>query len=411
MLNITQSSTTEWFIYTEPSISNPAFLLAAYNESTCKTVYFNAANTADEDCTFLIFEITEVGEGGVEDLDNGEVRLSPSGDWTISVYEQTTGSTNKDPNLATFLKEVDLNVISDGECYQSPSGTGGVCDPATVENSDTTYQVNVSSGSTLILPDITHTDSDASPSTLPAQTAMVCTPCILQDLYDAATSAQTSTVIETNTEAAKIAYRRPIYTGETLIYRTGADGWQAANGTFDYTHQGKRPVLQVEDPAARDGTFNDYSMLSPLTPNAFGNTNVWTNSKGAQIYDGSDGSIATYAINHVDGFGYWIQRIGSTINWNNAIDTAHTSVLGGFNDWRLVNKKTLENLIVVAAVNVFGYTPITGWIGGGITILWTSNTSFTGAVDKYTIDSAGIVAKTNRSVTANLGAVMCRNHY
>jgi hypothetical protein len=55
-----------------------------------------------------------------------------------------------------------------------------VCDDATVENSDLSYTATVSSGDTLVLPDITVTDSDGSTFTQPAVTNVVCTfnpPC------------------------------------------------------------------------------------------------------------------------------------------------------------------------------------------------------------------------------------------
>jgi hypothetical protein len=55
-----------------------------------------------------------------------------------------------------------------------------VCDDATVENSDLSYTATVASGGTLVLPDITVTDSDGSTFTQPAVTNVVCTfnpPC------------------------------------------------------------------------------------------------------------------------------------------------------------------------------------------------------------------------------------------
>jgi hypothetical protein len=54
------------------------------------------------------------------------------------------------------------------------------CEDATVENSDESYTASVASGGTLVLPDITVTDSDGSTFTQPAVTNVVCTfnpPC------------------------------------------------------------------------------------------------------------------------------------------------------------------------------------------------------------------------------------------
>ena len=45
-----------------------------------------------------------------------------------------------------------------------------------VTNSDATYNATVNVSETLVLPDITHTDTDGTPTTLPAQTPFVCAP-------------------------------------------------------------------------------------------------------------------------------------------------------------------------------------------------------------------------------------------
>ena len=57
-----------------------------------------------------------------------------------------------------------------------PSETAD-CDAATVTNSDDSYTRTVASGATLELPDVTHTDSDGSPVTLPGMEPFVATPC------------------------------------------------------------------------------------------------------------------------------------------------------------------------------------------------------------------------------------------
>jgi hypothetical protein len=49
---------------------------------------------------------------------------------------------------------------------------------AIVENSDKTYRESVKSGKTLVLPDVTHTDSDGSSVSLPGLTPMTCTPSL-----------------------------------------------------------------------------------------------------------------------------------------------------------------------------------------------------------------------------------------
>ncbi len=60
----------------------------------------------------------------------------------------------------------------------------GVCVDATVENSDQTFTDTVGSGATLVLDDITHTDSDGSSAVKPAQIAFVSTLCIDTSILD-----------------------------------------------------------------------------------------------------------------------------------------------------------------------------------------------------------------------------------
>ena len=51
-----------------------------------------------------------------------------------------------------------------------------IANDATIENSDLSYTNTVASGGTLVLPDVTNTDSDGSSVVTPAQTPFVCTP-------------------------------------------------------------------------------------------------------------------------------------------------------------------------------------------------------------------------------------------
>lgn len=53
----------------------------------------------------------------------------------------------------------------------------GTPDPATVRNSDSSYSTTVASGATLVLPDITFTDSDGSSSSVPSVQDITATPC------------------------------------------------------------------------------------------------------------------------------------------------------------------------------------------------------------------------------------------
>ena len=126
---------------------------------------------------------------------------------SVTAIVQNTDTTE----LATKVVSDDDNIItvpnisftdSDGTVTSEPSGVNLVCTPiapcddATVENSDASYSNTVASGGTLVLPDITVTDSDGSTFTQPSVTNVTCTPNP-KDLTIAipyATSDDTSTV-------------------------------------------------------------------------------------------------------------------------------------------------------------------------------------------------------------------------
>lgn len=75
--------------------------------------------------------------------------------------------------LLTFTVEGE-GLCLDADHFEPGAGD---CDPATVTNSDDSYTRTVAPGATLELPDVTHTDSDGSPVTLPGMVAFVATPC------------------------------------------------------------------------------------------------------------------------------------------------------------------------------------------------------------------------------------------
>lgn len=66
-----------------------------------------------------------------------------------------------------------IDTVPSGGIYEYFSE---VCNPATVENSNQSYTDTVASGGTLVLPDITVTNSDGSTYTQPAVTDVFCTP-------------------------------------------------------------------------------------------------------------------------------------------------------------------------------------------------------------------------------------------
>jgi hypothetical protein len=70
-----------------------------------------------------------------------------------------------------MTKVLDINGSIRTVIYTEPD----VCANATIENSNASYTDSVASGGTLVLPDITVTDSDGSTYTQPSVEDVVCT--------------------------------------------------------------------------------------------------------------------------------------------------------------------------------------------------------------------------------------------
>ena len=116
-------------------------------------------------------------------------------------------------NLSGSQLKISIPYITeDCECGCPLIEPINTCVPAIVKNSDVSYIETIESGGVLVLPDITHTDTDLTPVTLPAQEPMICTPVVLERIY-----------------------LRPIPTGQSVIYAQYDDAWKVANNADTYT--------------------------------------------------------------------------------------------------------------------------------------------------------------------------------
>jgi len=110
------------------------------------------------------------------------IETVPSGgEYTIAgsgTVENSDASYSSTVNVGDTLVLPDITVTdSDGSTSSVPSVQNVLCTPsadATVENSDSSYTNTVASGGTLTLPDITVTDSDGSTFTQPSVVNVVC---------------------------------------------------------------------------------------------------------------------------------------------------------------------------------------------------------------------------------------------
>jgi hypothetical protein len=186
---------------------------------------------------------------------------------------------------------------------------------ATVTNSNASYTDSVVSGGTLVLPDITVTDSDGSTYTQPSVENVVCKPIPVG-----------ATLIKT---------------GQTTSYRTGDDG-------------------DIEA-----GRATDFFTLASNNP--FGNTNRFTDELGGQTYT-NNWVIDWSTYNGANVLGIYRTSIGA-LNWDTAIDNAISGTYGTFSGCRLINRRELENFQNFSLTSVLNYSPLN--IASGF---WTSTT-------------------------------------
>lgn len=327
--------------------TKPFFLLVAENRCSHLKVFFNADNLASAGCPPK-FTITEVGYGGIEDLNNGQIRLNPAGSWEISLYEQNV-QYNKAPIFADLLTTEYFKVISDGICCP-PTPSGIACpiftDVIITDAMNPASPIFKSSGElyTCFAPacagvDVTDSLNPLSPIHVPDGGAYVCTACPFSVITDALNPASpvgiapeapytcfninTATCQQLNdnlTSAQRQVIQQVKVTksGQTTSYAAGDDG----------TLQSGRGV--------------DFFTLSCNNPS--GNTNRFEELVANFITNWRDKTMI-----------YKIQQGNQT--WANmflAIAVQNAIPLGGYSNWRAFN-------CVDAVVNAC----FEGTVGGG----------------------------------------------
>lgn len=84
------------------SISNPYFLFRFTSDYSREQVIFLASNVSAYTDRYDKFSITETS--GTTDLSNGVISLTPTGEWTYEIFQQTSSS-NLDINYTGALLE------------------------------------------------------------------------------------------------------------------------------------------------------------------------------------------------------------------------------------------------------------------------------------------------------------------
>lgn len=238
---------------------------------------------------------------------------------------------------------------------------------ATVENSNESYSETVVEGSTLVLPDIDHVDTDGSTVSTPAQEVFVAI------------------------QQSGIAYQRPPVSGLTTSYRTGDDAWHLVNGSYDYTPPTNPTHIAQLDTTHANPHFN------LVNNNAFGNKNRFTDINGLQVYGDS------YIIDHLTGLGIYNALTSGT--WNTNIDNIVSDTSLGYTDWRMINVKEVMSIYNSAFSSVLNYAPFS--FG---TTIETSSTRIGNTAQIHMLSqNAGVITPTAK--TSTLSTLRIRNHY
>jgi len=200
---------------------------------------------------------------------------------------------------------------SDGvSTFEVASGQTGTCTPfapLNISNSNDSYDVDTSVD--LELPDIDFTDSDGTTTSVPSMEDLVCTPVV---------------------SPSGIAYAPPKLSGQTVSYELYDDGWNLANGVYDYTP----PVYPVSYAKQDVNAVSPFTTLESL--NIDGTFDRFTDENGTQTYTNK------VFKDHLTGRMYYYNWGGTgTDTFANHVANANAFSFLGFSDWRLTNIEEL----------------------------------------------------------------------
>lgn len=186
------------------------------------------------------------------------------------------------------------------------------------------------------------------------------------------------------------------FSGQTVSYTTGDDGWHFQNGTFDLNLP-PYPVAYAElDLSAAD----PFATLVP--DNAFGNKNRFTDDAGGQTYAND------CVIDHYTGWMFY-RVIPSLATWLNAINTANASNAGGYSGWMVANRKQATSIYKWAAgeANAMNYSPFFTNTG-----VWWTSTTYQGDSTRAILANhvgGGSISLRDKALTGYY--FICRKHY
>jgi hypothetical protein len=187
------------------------------------------------------------------------------------------------------------------------------CPVADVENSDASYATTVVSGGTLILPDQSIQNNGVASGFIPSVGTINVTTNVAPTSFSV--SGRTiDIVVPAGSSPSGVQFQFPIPIQRTS-YRTGDEGWRVQNGWYDYT-----PPAMPKVVAELDYTITNWAdtLSSALIVNGVSSTNRFVDAFGAKIAGG-----ASVVIDKLQGVAFTRSTINKA-NWNAAIDDALT---------------------------------------------------------------------------------------
>lgn len=317
------------------------------------------------------------------------------------------------------MKKLSLEGIAfwvDYELKITNCGTGKVLNTTvTVKNSDESYSALVQCSKTLILPDITIIKNDDTTVNYPAAKDLdigVIDPCV------PAAPADWDELVA----AYGFGYQYPNYSGHQTSYRTGDDKY-IEDAVF-------APIRDANSLKAVNSLTNDFLTLN--NNNAFGNTLRFTDSVGAENYDGTGGSLTDYVVDHLTGLG-WGRKVRAlnVADWNTNIDENLGSDFGGsgtdaaylgFTNWFTPSENMLRSIdgrnVTLGGNANFRYFPFR--LGGSTIVLEFGHTSYqlwtstvhasTSANSRMFFITAETMSSSAKTAATN-ERIICRKHY
>ena len=141
---------------------------------------------------------------------------------------------------------------------------------------------------------------------------------------------------------AGIQYKRPVDTLVTTSYAIYDDGWQRANGKYNYPRPAN-PLYSQDLDVATDPTGNTL-----LHNNAFGNKIRFTDESGVASLD----IQRIYTIDNLTGLGYYVTANANnkgtwadTFGVGGLLEQRNADNLAGYNDYFCANHHMLDTLI------------------------------------------------------------------